>query len=227
MKSYKEKIREELLKCNTQQEVDVVGARYLDKINNWSTGIKLALVGTGFGVLGYQILKSRGYLPSDSPNIPYADKGGHFAKGLLTSAIVGWLHDKIDDLLERPADADDVIRNRARHIFERSVLEGGLTITEAFAWEWLQAKWPPFPGSAFDTYDAVADFIGHCVNWGVNAYYARKMVILYNEIMKRKKELHDSGKSLCKPGEIKEQIPVIPITKPGRFVKSLDDYFNK
>lgn len=224
--SYESKIHKELLDCKTQKDVDLAGATELDKINNWSTGVKGFFILGGFGILGYQVLKGNGYLPSSLPDIPHADKAGHFAKGFLTSAAVGYIHDRIDDWLERPKDADDIIRNRRKHIFERAVLEGSFTIAEAFTWEYLQMKWPPFPGSVFSVNDMLADFAGHIANWSVNAYYARKMVILYNGIMIRKKELHDSGIDTCEY-EIPKPMTAVPITKPGRFLKSLDEYFGK
>ena len=184
---YEKKLEKEFSKAETIEEVDALADKYLKKIDRESNLIKGVAVVGGFGVLAYGIL--RGRIDENLPYIPFYDKFGHFSKGALVSIFTGKLHQVIDRYFDRPEDADDEIMERRKHILERALLETGTTAGAAYAWEYLQKSWPPFPGSQFDYYDMCADVSGHIFNMVSDYYYLAKSTILYNIIMERKEEI--------------------------------------
>ena len=181
--AYAIKLDKDFARCKTAKHVQEKIA-YYEKWNDYlDLGLSGSAAAVGFGTL----LAELGF----GMGIPYADKFGHAAKGLVANRITGkffdslyrwWNKDKIKD-------ADDDVRANLKPFVPRVTIEGASTAISAYGWEVLQRDVPAFPGSHFDLNDMMADTAGHVFGSVVEYKLAWRRKHQYDAASKRLEEL--------------------------------------
>ena len=191
--AYAEKLHKDFKKCKNVKHVQEKIA-YYEKWNDYlDVGLSAGATAVGFGTLLAELGLGIG--------IPYADKFGHAAKGLVASRITGKIFDWVYRKVNKVDDADDDVRANLEPFIPRVLTEGVSTGFSAYGWEVLQRNVPAFPGSHFDWWDIFADNGGHVLG----------SIVEYELAWRRKHQYEAASQRLEELGE--EPLP--PVWKAG------------